>query len=106
MTKQADLQQEIKNTTQQLISKFQPEKIILFGSAAQDKFGPDSDLDFLVIKKDSRSPLEVEQHLHSLINYSLATDFVFLNPQEFNQRLEKGDFIIKQIVDEGKVLYG
>lgn len=45
------IQQEIKQITQQLVNKYQPEKIILFGSVAKGEFKADSDLDLLIIKK-------------------------------------------------------
>lgn len=97
---------EIENITQQLIKKYKPQKIILFGSAARGDFGPNSDLDFLVIKNDSRRPLEIEQELHWLIDYRIASDFIFLKPSETKARLNSGDFFLKEIFSQGRVLYG
>lgn len=99
------LEQEIQNITHQLIKKYKPQKIMLFGSAAQGEFGPDSDLDFLVIKPDSRRHLEVEQELHRIIDYHLACDFLFLRPLEIKRRLKAGDFFLKEIFEKGRVLY-
>ena len=48
-----DLDKEILDITQQIIKKYSPEKIILFGSAARDNASPDSDADFLIVKKDT-----------------------------------------------------
>jgi predicted nucleotidyltransferase len=47
------LQKEIERIKKQIIKKYKPEKIILFGRAAEGKFGKDSDLDFLIIKEDT-----------------------------------------------------
>lgn len=77
---------------------------MLFSSAARGEFGPDSDLDFLVIKPDSRRHLEVKQELHRIIDYRLASDF-FLRPLEIKRRLKAGDFFLKEIFEKGRVLY-
>ncbi|PIS14229.1 hypothetical protein COT65_00015 [Candidatus Shapirobacteria bacterium CG09_land_8_20_14_0_10_47_13] len=100
------VEEEIQSITRQLIQKYQPEKIILFGSAARGEFGPDSDLDFLVIKNDSRKPLEIEQELHQKVDYRIASDFIFLKPLETKERLKSGDFFLQEIFDTGRVLYG
>lgn len=99
------VEKEIQSITKQLIEKYQPEKIILFGSAARGEFGPDSDLDFLIIKNDSRRNLEVEQELHQLIDYRIASDFIFLKPLETEKRLKSGDFFLEEIFNQGRVLY-
>jgi len=104
--KREQIDQEIKNIVQQLVEKYRPEKIILFGSAVKGKFGSDSDLDFLVIKEDKTRHLKVEQKLHKIINYNIATDFLFLRPKEVAKRLNLGDFFLKEVFEKGKVLYG
>lgn len=43
---------------------------------AMRNFGKDSDLDFLVVKEDKRRPIEVEQDLHRIIDYKIASDFI------------------------------
>jgi len=48
-----DISKEIQRITEQIIKEYKPDKIILFGSAARNDMKPDSDVDFLVIKKDS-----------------------------------------------------
>lgn len=47
----AQYEQEINRITQQIIEKYKPDKIILFGSTAKGELHPDSDADFLIIKK-------------------------------------------------------
>lgn len=105
MTKK-QIGEEIQSITQQLIEKYKPAKIILFGSAARGNFGPNSDLDFLIIKDDAGRHLEVEQRLHRMINYKIASDFIFLTPKEVKRRLKKKDFFLQEIFRKGKVLHG
>jgi len=63
----AQIQAEIKNITDQIVKKYKPQKIILFGSAARGEFGPDSDLDFLIIKDDKRLKIERMQTIYRLV---------------------------------------
>jgi predicted nucleotidyltransferase len=102
-----DLQREIESITQQILEKYKPEKVILFGSAARGKFSSDSDADFLIIKKET--PLygaDRIRELSRLIERNIPIDFLIYRPEEFNKRLEMGDPFLKVILKEGKVLYG
>jgi predicted nucleotidyltransferase len=102
-----DLRMEIESVTQQIIEKYKPEKIILFGSAAWGKYSSDSDVDFLIIKKDT--PLygaDRIRELSRLIERNIPIDFLIYRPEEFNKRLEMGDPFLKVILKEGKVVHG
>ena len=106
MTK-ATLQKEIQSLTDQIVKKYHPQKIILFGSAARGDFGPDSDLDFLIIKNAiPKSNIHRRWELRKLIDESLSIDFLVLKPGELKIRLEKEDPFVEMIMKEGKVLYG
>ena len=102
-----DFQEEIENITIQIIEKYKPEKIILFGSAARGKMGPDSDADFLVIK--ANTPFygaDRIRELSEMIERDVPVDLLVYRPEEFEKRLALGDPFIKAILKEGKVLYG
>jgi len=102
-----DIQKEIENISSQIISKYKPEKIILFGSAALGKATPESDLDFLIIKKDTPYyGADRIRELSRMIDRNIAVDFLVYRPEEFEQRLRMGDPFLKAILKEGKVLHG
>lgn len=101
------LQSKIDSITSQLVEKYKPEKIILFGSAARGDATLDSDVDFLIIKKDTPYKgrdriMEVSQ----LIDRDIPADFLVYRPDEFEKRLAMGDPFLEMIITEGKVLYG
>jgi predicted nucleotidyltransferase len=101
------LQSEIESITAQLVDKYKPEKIILFGSAARGDATPDSDMDFLIIKNDTPymgrdRMIEVSR----LIDRDLPADFLVYRRDEFEKRLAMGDPFLEMVVAEGKVLYG
>lgn len=101
------LKDEIKAITDQIVKKYQPEKIILFGSAAHGTFDPEkSDLDFFIVKNDKRDMHDRMVTLYRLVKKKLPADFLVYTPEELQNRLTLGDPFIHSIVKEGKVLYG
>lgn len=106
MTK-TTLEKEIKSITNQIVKKYKPAKIILFGSAARGEFDPQkSDLDFFVVKNDRRSVHRRMVTLYRLVEKKLPADFLVYTPKELETRLNLGDPFIKSIVQKGKLLYG
>jgi len=102
-----DFEKEIESIAAQIIEKYKPEKIILFGSAVNGQLGLDSDVDLLVIKKDT--PLygaDRIRELSRIIDRNIPVDFLVYRPEEFQKRLEMGDPFLKAVLKEGKVLYG
>ena len=102
-----DYDKEVESITAQIIEKYNPEKIILFGSIVRGEISPDSDVDILIIKRDT--PLygaDRIRQLSRLIERNIPIDFLVYRPEEFEKRIEMGDPFLKAIVKEGKVLYG
>lgn len=106
MTK-ASLDKEIESITNQIVKKYKPAKIILFGSAARGDFDPQkSDLDFFVVKDDRRKKFKRMQTLYQLVQKNLPADFIVYTPKEVAERSKLGDPFILSILREGKILYG
>jgi predicted nucleotidyltransferase len=102
-----DISVEIKEITDQIIEKYRPEKIILFGSVARGEFSSDSDIDMLIIKKDTPEyGIDRTRELRKLIKKRIAADFLVYRPEEVEKRLKMGDPFLRGIFSEGRVLYG
>jgi predicted nucleotidyltransferase len=102
-----DIQKEIENISSQIIAKYKHEKVILFGSAARGDNTLESDLDFLINKKDTPYyGADRIRELSRLIERNIAVDFLVYRPEEWEHRLKMGDPFLKLILREGKVLYG
>jgi len=102
-----DFEKEIAHITRQIIEKYRPKKLILFGSAARGEWTPDSDADFLIIKDDT--PLlgaDRMREISRIIERNISADFLIYRPEEFDRRLQMGDPFLKSILREGKILYG
>jgi len=102
-----DFENEIQSITEQLIEKYGPEKIILFGSVARGEYDQANDLDFLIIKQDvPLYGIDRMRELDELIDRNVAADMLVYRPDEFEDRVRLGDPFIKAILREGRVLYG
>ena len=79
-----DVGKEISHLTQQIIEKYKPKKVILFGSAARGEWTPDSDADFLIIKDET--PLlgaDRIREISRIIDRNISVDFLIYRPEEF-----------------------
>jgi predicted nucleotidyltransferase len=102
-----DITSEIDSILAQIVEKYQPLKIILFGSAAKGEFEEVNDLDFLILKEDvPPTGLARMRELDELIERNIAADMLVYRPNEFEDRVRLGDPFIKSILKEGRVLYG
>lgn len=100
-------QQELDAIVAQIVSNYQPEKVILFGSISRGESTEDSDFDFFIIKRDvPYRGIDRHYDLMKRIQYRHASDFLICTPEEVEKRLALGDPFVTQIIQEGKVLYG
>jgi predicted nucleotidyltransferase len=96
---------QIQAFSQQIAEKFQPERIILFGSYASGKPTEDSDVDLLVILPFEELPVQKAIAIRQQIKAPFPLDLMARTPQQIQQRLEMGDFFIQDIMNNGRVLY-
>ncbi len=98
-------QAAIDQVVQQIAEKFKPQKIILFGSYARGNPRPESDVDLLVVMetplKESRQSLEIRHYLGVMF----GLDLVVYTPQRLKERVDAGDWFLRDILKEGKVMY-
>jgi predicted nucleotidyltransferase len=84
--------------------QFKPDRVILFGSYARGTPRPESDVDILVVME---TPVEAEQSL--LIRQAVPCDFgidlLVMTPSTLRRRLELGDFFLKEVTEQGRILY-
>lgn len=95
----------IKDIVNSLI-KYDPEKIILFGSAVNGKFHADSDVDVLVIKNTRESYWKRQIKATLLYRGWIPTDIFVMTPNEVDRaQKENRFFITEEILKKGKVVY-
>lgn len=99
---------EIHRIRNRIVNKYNPEKIILFGSCANGKIRRDSDADMLIVKKSRMPGFRRTQKVYKLLSglrYKIPLDIIVYTPTEFKNRLQIGDSFIRGICEQGKTLY-
>lgn len=96
---------QLQKITENLVKKFQPEKVVLFGSYAYGQPGPDSDVDLLVVKEtDDLRQLRREID-GSMFPRPFPIDLIVYTPEQLEQAKKDRDFFITEILTKGQFLY-
>ena len=98
-------QQTLDDIVRRIVEVAQPEKIILFGSAARGDMNRHSDVDLLIIK-ECANPLElmgqIYQNLHRV---GAAIDAIVVTPQAVERYKDSHALVIKPALREGRTVY-
>ncbi len=94
---------EIRDT---IISKYEPDRIILFGSRATGTATETSDIDLLILKDTNDRPLDRRIHVETLLSdRAVPIDIVVYTPQEMNYLFSIGSPFVEEVIETGRVLY-
>ena len=75
--------EELHDIVEQIFKKYKPEKVILFGSASRGESGPQSDVDLLIIKRDTpHFGADRIRQLSKMIKRNIPVDFLIYRPDE------------------------
>jgi predicted nucleotidyltransferase len=96
----------LEEIVRRIVAAVQPEKIILFGSAAREEMGPDSDLDLLVIKSCRNRRETARRIRRKLIGVGVPKDIIVATPEDIERYKDTIGLIYRPALREGKVLYG
>jgi predicted nucleotidyltransferase len=96
----------LQTITRKIVRKFSPERVILFGSAAEGKAQKNSDIDLFIVmhsrlRRDNRSVAVSKL----FADRQFAMDVLVYTPDEIKQSLKRGNFFVKEILEKGRVLY-
>ena len=94
----------IRRFARDVVERFQPEKIMLFGSYAYGQPHADSDVDILVIMP-TRNELDQAVKICLAVDYHFPLDLLVRTPKNLAWRLAEGDSFLREVMDRGKVLY-
>ncbi len=104
-TKKEAFNKKISDVVGSITTQFNPEKIILFGSHSDGTNTKDSDIDLCIIIDSKTSSFDLSIEISSKVPHKIPLDIIVKSPKEIKQRIKSGDFFIKHIMDNGKVLY-
>jgi predicted nucleotidyltransferase len=101
-----EAQVTIEKMVRLIVEKFDPIKIILFGSYARGTAGPDSDVDLMVIMPVTGSIQEKRLEIRVALNgMGIAKDIAVYTPEQVAKYKDIVGTIIYPASREGKVLY-
>jgi predicted nucleotidyltransferase len=99
----------LTNTLDEIIRRVvqiaQPEKIVLFGSAARAEMAPDSDIDLLVIKSGVHRRRMAQAIYRGLLGVGVAVDVIVVTPEDVERYRENPALVIAPALRDGKVIY-
>ena len=89
-----------------IVEVAQPDRIILFGSAAAGRMGPNSDVDLLVVKRGRyhRGRLTEEIYMN-LIGVGQAVDVIVVTPEDMERYRNTHALVIAPALREGREIY-
>ena len=101
-------QKQIEEIIDRISSHFKPSKIILFGSYGEGVPTPDSDLDLLVVVKDSDQPRckrarEIRKLLWGIID--IPKDILVYTQEEIGEWKGVKEAFITSVLEKGKIVY-
>ncbi len=79
----------IQAMVRRIVDRFDPERVILFGSHARGTARPDSDVDLLVVLSGNGPKREAQHDIRlALDDFDISKDVVVTTPEEFAWRKE------------------
>ena len=100
-----DVQKHIRELCKEIVERFKPQKVILFGSYAYGVPRADSDIDLLVVMPFEGRVHEQAVKIRKGLKSTVPIDLLVRTPEQVRERVEMEDFFMREIVDQGKVLY-
>lgn len=94
----------IRRLAREIAEKFDPDKIILFGSYAYGEPNEDSDVDLLIVMP-AYNEINQEVRILNAVDRPFSVDLNVRTPENLKWRLEEGDWFLREVVAKGRVLY-
>lgn len=88
-----------------IVESVNPDKIILFGSRSRGQGEPQSDYDFLVLKRDVSNRRALSQQLYlTLADVPAAVDILVETPEKIEKYRDTKEFVYAEAL-KGRVVY-
>jgi predicted nucleotidyltransferase len=95
----------LREIVRRIVDAVQPERIILFGSAARGEMGPDSDVDLLVVKRCEHRRQTARAIRRMLIGIPIPIDIIVGTPDDIASYGTTIGLIYRPALQQGKEIY-
>ncbi|HWE02991.1 MAG TPA: nucleotidyltransferase domain-containing protein [Tepidisphaeraceae bacterium] len=96
--------EQIQAFVDQVVRRFRPARVILFGSYAYGCPTEDSDVDLMVIMRRG-SGASAATRIRLACPRSFPMDLIVRTPAEIRRRIRMGDSFLKEVTSKGIVLH-
>src|SRR6476661_237499 len=94
----------IRRFARRIAERFQPDKIILFGSYAYGEPHNESDVDLLVIMP-TKDVVAQAIRIDLAFERPFSLDLIVRTPEQIERGVKDDDWFLREITEKGKVLY-
>lgn len=105
LEQRGQIAEQIEQYCQEIVSKLDPQAIILFGSFATDDINEGSDIDIMVIADFQVGFLDRIKLLLDLNHFGLPIEPISYTGEEFRAMKQARNPFIVQVLDTGKMMY-
>ena len=106
MSEDRDKEEIINKITERLVQSLKPEKIILFGSYAEGRATPESDIDILTVTDERLSPQYRYSLSHKLFNdFPIVVQLILITPDNYEETKDVIGGIAYPASNHGRILY-
>jgi predicted nucleotidyltransferase len=96
----------VEQIVERLVTGYDPDRIILFGSHATGDARSDSDVDLLIVKRTDKRPIDRRIEVQRLLaDRAIPLDVIVYTPEELRRLFAAGSPFIEEVVEHGRVLY-
>lgn len=97
-------QETLDDIIRRVVEIAEPERIILFGSAARGEMNRHSDVDLLIVKEGGDTKLRARIY-ERLYGVPVAVDAILVSPADLERYRNSHALVIKPALLEGRVVY-
>ncbi len=95
---------EVGGVVAEIVERFRPAQIVLFGSHASGRADSGSDVDLLVVMRTTLRPVQQAAAISRAISHRVPIDLVVRTPEQLASP-DPRDLMLRSILREGAVIY-
>lgn len=100
-----DIDTTLNKLKEDIVNKFKPERIILFGSIANSTYNYNSDIDLCIVS-DTTNKRELITNLYTKIECDMPFDILVYTNEEWEKNIQDSSSFAYKINNSGVILYG